>query len=1232
VHGDSIEDEASEGSDRGRVVDARAARGVQIGDHNTQVIYSYHGTWTDGVAPAPLIGVAGEVESPYRGLGWFSERDAPFFFGRDTAIDDLLQRLSQRVQQPGILLVSGVSGAGKSSLLRAGVLPRIRGQGLPNTPEAYSWPCLVLTAGHDPLDELALSIAQVARLDAATTRRELRNDPAGFAVIAAQAAQTVPTPPGGGRCGLLLVVDQFEQLFTQCPDESQRRAFITALHAAATTRRADTVTLVVLVVRADVEFRCGDYELLIDAFQHHYLVTAMTERQLRMAIAEPAKQAGSRIDDDLAEQLLRETRGHAADSGPATVSAAGVLPLLSYALDRTWRLRRGDTVTVADYERAGGLGDAVAESAQRAYGSLTAPQRRAARRVFLRLVVSGPDGVDTADRVGLDDLAWDGVDSGDVDAVLVAFTEERLLTIDARTVEISHEVLLTTWPLLRDTWLAETRDHRAVIARLRIAAAEWASSCRDPAHLYSGSVLHTATSSAAQTAADPARYPSLGATEIQFLAASTRAQRRRVRRRRAVTGVLMFLVVALTAATLVVFRANQNTIEQRDRAVARELIADSERRATSDPFGSRISALAAWRIEPTDEARYALLAALHNPATARFTTQGAVQSVALSPDGATLAGGSFDGSVQLWDVAGNRPLGNPLTGHSSSVNTVVFSPDGSTLAVGNEDGSVRLWDVADRQLIGEPLAGHAGAVRSLAFSPGGTILAVGSTTDDGSVQLWEVEGQRPMGAPLVVQASSPGMVSVLALTFSPDGETLTSSGSDGSVRVWNVAGRRLVEDLLAGRDHFAESVTLSPDGKTLASGSSTVYDESARSTSGAVRLWDVEGNRPLDAPFPGVRFPYDMGLSVVFSPDGKILAVGSGDGSIWLWDMEGDRPLGEPLVGHSNAVNSMVFSRDGETLATGSGDGSVRLWSLAGRRPMDAPLTGHNESVLSLALGPDGETLATGSDNGSVQLWDQWEIGGEQRNGDPLVGHNDSVVAVSFSPDGKILASGGYDDSVRLWDIEGNRPLDAPPIEVSFLSEVALGPGGKLLAVGFFGTSIELWDREDNRPLNDPFPNTPFPTFHMNGVSLAFDPGGKILAVGAGDGSVWLWDVEGNRQFGNPLTGALMSVGAMAFSPDGKILAVGSNDGSVRLWDVKSQRPLGDLFIGHRGQVLSVVFGPDGKTLAAAINDAKLDVWEVGFTVDPAASLCALIPTSLTSELWDEYVPSDSGPEGNLCP
>jgi WD40 repeat protein len=177
-----------------------------------------------------------------------------------------------------------------------------------------------------------------------------------------------------------------------------------------------------------------------------------------------------------------------------------------------------------------------------------------------------------------------------------------------------------------------------------------------------------------------------------------------------------------------------------------------------------------------------------------------------------------------------------------------------------------------------------------------------------------------------------------------------------------------------------------------------------------------------------------------------------------------------------------------------------------------------------------------------------------------------------------------------------------------------------------------LWDREDNRPLNDPFPNTPFPTFHMNGVSLAFDPGGKILAVGAGDGSVWLWDVEGNRQFGNPLTGALMSVGAMAFSPDGKILAVGSNDGSVRLWDVKSQRPLGDLFIGHRGQVLSVVFGPDGKTLAAAINDAKLDVWEVGFTVDPAASLCALIPTSLTSELWDEYVPSDSGPEGNLCP
>src|SRR5262245_45384116 len=294
--------------------------GVQIGEGNTQVIYTYNRlTWTDGVAPPPLVSVSGVVDSPYRGLSAFEEQDAAFFFGREAATTKVLVRMSRLLAGAGLLVVSGVSGAGKSSLLRAGVLPRIRGAGLASAPEAARWPCLVLTPTRAPLDELALRVAVLAGADAATVRRGLDTDPEGFALTARQAAQAPPPGPArdpGGPLAerrqpqlrrLLLVVDQFEQVFTQCPDEGQRRAFVTALHAAATVGQGpDQVpaALVVLGVRADFEARCANYPQLADAVQDRYLVTAMTERQLRMAITEPAKRAGSQVDDDLVEVLL----------------------------------------------------------------------------------------------------------------------------------------------------------------------------------------------------------------------------------------------------------------------------------------------------------------------------------------------------------------------------------------------------------------------------------------------------------------------------------------------------------------------------------------------------------------------------------------------------------------------------------------------------------------------------------------------------------------------------------------------------------------------------------------------------------------------------------------------------------------------------------------------------------------------------------------------------------------
>ena len=584
---------AQAGADSRYSVDARGGLGVQVGEGNTQIIYTYNRlTWTDGVAPPPLVSVSGVIDSPYRGLSAFEEQDAAFFFGREAVTTELLERMSRHLHGAGLLVVSGVSGAGKSSLLQAGVLPRIRGAGLAAAQGAARWPCLVFTPTRSPLDELALRVAVLAGADAAAVRRGLEADPAGFALTARQAALAPAPGPGStpgslaaGRLSqrreqrLLLVVDQFEQLFTQCADEEQRRAFITALCAAASTGHGpDDVpaALVVLGVRADFEARCADFPQLAGAVQDRYLVTAMTERQLRMAITEPAKTAGSRVDDDLAEVLLADARTRQ----PGT-AGAGVLPLLSHALDQAWRSRTGEALTLADYERTGGIEGAVADSAQRAYDHLTAGQQAAARQVFTRLTATSSDGVDTADRCTKTELTEgkSAAEVRDVEAVLEAFAAERLLTLAADSVQISHEVLLTAWPLLRDTWLAETHADRIVRTRLHNVAAEWTCDSRDPSYLYSGSLLEAATGTAARIGADPARNPPLSRTESDFLRASDRAHRRTTRRRHAaIAGLLALTLTAITASGIAAHNAGNAT---RQAANATRQAANATRQAAN---------------------------------------------------------------------------------------------------------------------------------------------------------------------------------------------------------------------------------------------------------------------------------------------------------------------------------------------------------------------------------------------------------------------------------------------------------------------------------------------------------------------------------------------------------------------------------------------------------------------------------------------------------------------------
>jgi WD40 repeat protein len=1181
------------------------AQGILIGRDARQANYfTYVGQrGADRPAGRARGAFTGEVESPYQGLFSFGERDAPFFFGQDASADEVLSRLRARAEAPALLVVSGVSGAGKSSLLRAGVLPRLS----EITPDgAPPWPYMVLTPARSPLSELATHVARRTGSDAATLRRTLRGDPAGFALTALEAAGTPDDSDAQGR--LLLVVDQFEQVFTQCGDEVERRAFIAALHAAATIGhggRQVPAALVILVVRADFEAACADYEELVAAVQERYFLPPMTGRQLRLAITEPARVAGSSVDDALVGELVQAIRA-VPPPGAAETSAGGtgVLPHLSHALDQAWRNRAGDGLTLDDYARAGGIEDSIGASADHAYALLTPAQQESARQVFLRLTATSPTGTDTGDRASLAELTKGKTpaETADVQAVLEAFAAQRLLTLAADSVQLSHEVLLTAWPLLRDTWLAETHTDRIVRTQLRAAAADWDGHGhgRDPAYLYRGAKLADARQSAARWSADPGRYPALAGTDRDFLNAANRAANRASVQRRIVTIALALLLVASVAAAGIAFNAartarQQTTLARGQAALAAsgELAVQSEASDTTDPVTAALLAAASWRIDPINPAaRESLLEAYAQPDhTTLDTGNDEVDDVAYSHDGQTLAtvDGNRDGTVQLWDITTQTKIGAPITIPGGGIVGVAFSPDGKTLAMTGDDsrgGAVWLWDIASRAQIGAPITipSSDDGVDGIAFSPDGKTLA--TADGDGTLRLWDVASRAQIGAPITIPSSDDG---VDGIAFSPDGKTLATADGDGTLRLWDVASRAQIGApiTIPSSDDGVDGVAFSPDGKTLATADGD----------GTLRLWDITTRAQFGAPITIPNSSFGSSVSrVAFSPDGKTLAIVGLGRIVQLWDITTRAQFGAPITVPSSddGVDGVAFSPDGKTLATAGDTGAVRLWVITTRAQIGAPIaTPGGEVVYGVAFSPDGKTLADVGDDrsgGTVRLWDvatRAQIGVPVTI--PISGGKGGIVGFALSPDGKTLATAGGDGTVRLWDITTRAQI---------------------------GTPITV------------------PSSEGGFVGVAFSPDGKTLATAGGDGTVRLWDVATHIPIGAPITvPGVDGVYGVAFSPDGKTLATAGGDGTVRLWDVATRAQIGaPITVSSRsgGGVDGVAFSPDGKTLATAGDDGTVRLWEVALPVNLVNAVCSIAGRSLTAQEWSTYAPSE--PFQQVCP
>ncbi|MBD2357828.1 hypothetical protein H6G41_24990 [Tolypothrix sp. FACHB-123] len=519
-----------------------------------------------------------------------------------------------------------------------------------------------------------------------------------------------------------------------------------------------------------------------------------------------------------------------------------------------------------------------------------------------------------------------------------------------------------------------------------------------------------------------------------------------------------------------------------------------------------------------------------------------VSSVSFSPDGKTIASAGADGTIKLWSVEGKEL--KTFKGHSDWVYRVSFSLDGKTIASASGDNTIKLWSLDGKEL--KTFKGHSDTVSSVSFSPDGKTIA--SASVDKTIKLWSLDGKE-------LKTFKGHSDTVYSVSFSPDGKTIASASGDNTIKLWSLDGKEL--KTFKGHSDQVSSVSFSLDSKTIASAS----------VDNTIKLWSLDGKELKT--FKGHS---NSVYSISFSPDGKTIASASGDNTIKLWNLEGKEL--KTFKGHSDSVYRVSFSFDGKTIASASRDKTIKLWNLEGKELKT--FKGQSDWVSSVSFSPDGKTIASASRDKTIKLWNL-----EGKELKTFKGHSDWISSVSFSPDGKTIASASRDKTIKLWNLEG-KELKTFKGHSDTVYSVSFSLDGKTIASASRDKTIKLWSVDGKE----------FKTFkgHSDWVSsVTFSPDGKTIASASADGTIKLWSLEGKEL--KTFNGHSDAVWSVSFSPDGKTIASASRDKTIKLWNLEGKEL--KTFKGHSDAVWSVSFSPDGKTIASASGDKTVILWNL---------------------------------------